>query len=204
MIRNVIFDMGQVLIRFDPEYFITRLGIQSADKERLLQEVFRSREWVQLDMGSITDAEATAHICRRLPEHLHDAAGKLVRMWDRPILPIEGMYQLIEELKANNYGVYLLSNASLRQHDYWPRVPVSRFFDGKVISADENVMKPQSEIYQILLERFSLKAEECIFVDDVPANVQGAAVCGIPGILFRGDADLLRRELRAAGVNITV
>lgn len=203
MIRNIIFDMGQVLLRFDRDYFISRLGIEGEDKELLKREVFLSLEWARMDRGSMTDEEAAKSVCTRLPERLHDAAGKLVRMWDRPILPIPGMYELIEELKAKGYGIYLLSNASYRQHDYWPRVEASRFFDGTLISADEKVVKPQPEIYRLLLERFSLRAEECFFVDDVPANIEGAFYCGIPGAVFHGSAALLRRDLRAAGVDVT-
>lgn len=202
MIRNIVFDMGQVLLRFDRDYFITRLGIEGEDKELLKREVFLSLEWARMDRGSLTDEEAALSVCRRLPERLHDAARKLVQMWDRPILPIPGMYELIGELKGKGYGIYLLSNASYRQHDYWPRVEASKFFDGTLISADEKVVKPQPEIYRLLLERFDLKAEECFFIDDVPANIEGAFFCGIPGAVFHGDAVLLRRDLRAAGVDV--
>ena len=203
MIRNIVFDMGNVLIRFDRDLFIERLGITGEDKELLKREVFLSLEWARMDRGSMTDEEAAVSVCKRLPAHLHDAAAKLVGMWDRPILPIEGMYELVQELKEAGYGIYLLSNASLRQHDYWPRIEASRFFDGTLISADEKVVKPQPEIYRLLLERFGLKAEECFFVDDVPANIEGAFYCGIPGAVFHNDANLLRRDLRAAGVAIS-
>ena len=202
MIRNILFDMGNVLIRFDREYFIERLGVAEEDRQLLMWEVFHSMEWVRMDRGSIVEAEAVASICRRLPDHLHDAAEKLVAMWDRPILPIEGMYELVEELKNAGYGIYLLSNASLRQHEYWPRIPASVFFDGTIISADEQVMKPGAEYYLRALNRFDLKAEECFFVDDVPANIEGAYFCGIPGTVFRGDAALLRKQMREAGIRI--
>ena len=202
MIRNIVFDMGNVLIRFDRDFFIERLGITGEDKDLLKREVFLSLEWARMDRGSMTDAEAAESVCRRLPAHLHDAATKLVGMWDRPILPIEGMYELVEELKANGYGIYLLSNASLRQHDYWPRIEASWFFDATLISSDEGVVKPQPEIYRLMLERFGLKAEECFFIDDVPANIEGAFYCGIPGAVFHGDAALLRKDLRKAGVTI--
>lgn len=203
MIRNILFDMGNVLIRFDREFFIERLGVQPEDKQMLMREVFHSVEWVQMDRGSIVEAEAVASICKRLPAHLHDAAEKLVAMWDRPILPIDGMYELVEELKHAGYGIYLLSNASLRQHEYWPRIPASNFFDGTIISADEQVMKPGAEYYLRALNRFGLKAQECFFVDDVPANVEGALFCGIPGAIFRGDATLLRKQMRDAGINVS-
>ena len=203
MIRNILFDMGNVLIRFDREYFIDRLGVNPEEKQLLLREVFHSVEWVQMDRGSIVEEQAVAQVCRRLPQHLHDAAEKLIAMWDRPILPIDGMYELIEELKNAGYGIYLLSNASLRQHEYWPRIPASRFFDGTIISADEGVMKPDAEYYLRALNRFSLKADECFFVDDVPSNIEGALYCGIPGAIFRGDASLLRKQMRSAGIQIS-
>lgn len=202
MIRNILFDMGNVLIRFDRDYFIERLGVAQEDKILLMREVFQSVEWVQMDRGSIVEAEAVTRMCRRLPEHLHEAAEKLAAMWDRPILPIEGMYELIEELKNAGYGVYLLSNASLRQHEYWPRIPASKFFDGTIISADEGVMKPQADYYLRALNRFNLKADECFFVDDMPANVEGALFCGIPGAIFRGDVDLLRQQMKEAGIQL--
>ena len=203
MIRNILFDMGNVLIRFDRDYFIDRLGVAPEDKPLLMRHVFRSVEWVCMDRGSLVEQEAVAGCCARLPERLHDAAAKLIAMWDRPILPIPGMYELVEELKEKGYGIYLLSNASLRQHEYWPRIEASRFFDGTLISADEGVMKPQPEIYRLILERFALKAEECFFIDDVPANIEGAGFCGIAGAVFYDeDVAQLRRDLRSAGVQI--
>jgi len=202
MIKNILFDMGNVLIRFDRDYFMTRLGVSAEDKPLLMREVFLSVEWVQMDRGSLCEAEAVQRIRRRIPERLHDAADKLVSMWDRPILPIDGMFELIAELKEKGYGIYLLSNASIRQHEYWPRIPASQFFDGTIISADEHVMKPHPDYYLRALERFSLTAEECFFIDDVPANIEGALFCGIPGAVFHADVPLLRRQLRAVGVDV--
>ena len=90
----------------------------------------------------------------------------------------------MEELKNLGYGLYLLSNASYRQHDYWPLIPCSKFFDGTLISADVKLVKPQPEIYRLLFKKFSLKPEECFFVDDSPANVEGAHYCGMTGAVF--------------------
>ena len=203
MIKSILFDMGQVLIRFDQKYFIKRLGIEDVDLDLLLREVYRSVEWVQMDRGTLREEDAFRSISKRLPERLHDAAWKLICMWDRPILEVAGMYELVEELKGLGYGIYLLSNASVRQHDYWPRIPASRFFDGKLISADVHVIKPQPEIYRLCLEKFGLQAEECFFIDDAPANIEGALCCGIAGAVFHGDAKLLRSQLRTAGIPVT-
>ena len=202
MIRNVLFDMGNVLIYFDRNLFMDRLGVAEADKKLLMREVFLSVEWVRMDRGSMVEADAVESCCKRLPKRLHEAAEKLIAMWDRPILPIPGMYELIKELKNKGYGIYLLSNASLRQHEYWPRIEASRFFDGTIISADEGVMKPGAEYYLRALQKFSLKADECFFIDDLPANIEGALYCGIPGAVFYNDVAYLRRNLREAGVDV--
>ena len=202
MIKHILFDMGQVLIRFDQRFFIQRLGIAGEDMELLLREVFRSVEWVQMDRGTLQEEDAFRQISARLPERLHEAAGKLIAMWDRPILEIEGMYELVEELKDLGYGIYLLSNASLRQHEYWPRVPASRFFDGTIISADEKVMKPHLDYYRRALEKFGLLPQECFFVDDQPANIEGALFCGISGAVFHNDVKLLRRAMIEAGIPV--
>ena len=123
-------------------------------------------------------------------------------MWDRPILPIDGMYELVEELKRAGYGIYLLSNASVRQREYWPREPCQQFFDGVLISSDIGSVKPERKLYETLTERFQLKPEECFFVDDSPLNVTGALRCGWSGTVFHGDAAELRAEMRSAGIRV--
>ncbi len=202
MIKNILFDMGNVLIRFDRKVFLDRLDISEQDKELLMREVFLSVEWVRMDRGTLREETAEPLMCQRLPRHLHDAVHRLVSCWDQPMLPMEGMAALVAELREKGYNIYLLSNASLRQHDYWPRIPGWEHFQGKLISADVQVMKPHPDYYRLALEKFSLKAEECFFIDDVPANIEGALFCGIPGAVFHADVRLLRQQLRAAGVDV--
>lgn len=202
MIRNIVFDMGQVLLRFIPDLFIERLGVEGEDKKLLNREVFRSLEWARMDRGSLTDEEAARIICRRVPERLHDAVHKLVAMWDRPILAVEGTEELIAELKEKGYKIYLLSNASYRQHDYWPKLPASRYFDGTLVSADVKLVKPQPEIYRLLCETFSLVPDECVFIDDAINNAEGAFLCGMHPIVFHDDVNELRERLRELGVPV--
>ncbi len=203
MIRNIVFDMGNVLLRFDPGLFMDRLGVETQDRPLLMREVFKSLEWAQMDRGTLTDGQAVSSICRRLPERLHDTAEKLVTLWDRPILEIEGSFELVRELSGLGYGIYLLSNASLRQHDYWPRVPASVYFDGTLISADVKLIKPQPEIYRLFLETFSLRPEECFFIDDANYNIEGALNAGMSGAIFFGDMGEIRAKLRKAGVPVS-
>ena len=202
MIKNIVFDMGNVIIRFDRDAFIDRFGVSEEDRKILLREIFLSPEWVMMDRGTLTDEQAADILCPRVPEHLRDIARKLIGFWDRPILEIEGIEPLIEELKSKGYGIYLLSNASCRQPDYWQRVPAARFFDGTLISYSVKLIKPMPEIYEKFFEKFSLKREECFFIDDSPANIEASIYVGMPGTVFHNDIHRLRRDLRAAGVDV--
>lgn len=203
MIKNVIFDMGQVLIYFSPELYISQLGVTAKEGEILLREVFKRVEWVQLDHGTITEDDAVASICRRVPPHLRKAVEELVyRWWARPLNPVPGMKELIAELKGMGYRLYLLSNANIQQCRYHDRIPGTEYFDGRIVSAECKLIKPQREIYQLLLDTYGLKAEECLFIDDSPLNVEGACCVRIRGIVFDDDLPRLRRELREAGVMV--
>ena len=96
-IKNVIFDMGNVLIYFTPELYITQQGVSEEEEKLLLREVFRRMEWVQLDHGTITEEEAVESICRRVPSHLRGVVEELVfRWWARPLSPVPGMKELVK------------------------------------------------------------------------------------------------------------
>lgn len=202
MIKNVIFDMGNVLLSFDRDRFLDAIGAQGEDRRILLNNVYLSVEWARMDRGSMTEAEAAASMCTHVPERLHESVHSLVDTWDRPIIPVPGMAQLVRELKEAGYSVYLLSNASYRQHEYWPRVPGSEYFDGTLISADVKLVKPEREIYELMCRTFDLKADECVFIDDATINIEGAERVGIHGIVFHGDTEETREKLKELGVNI--
>lgn len=201
MIRSIIFDMGQVLIRWQPELLISHLGIPEEDHSPLRKAVFNSVEWIQLDRGTISKEEALSAICRNLPQRLHGSARELVcGWWTYPLTPIPGMEALIAQLKAQGYGIYLLSNASSELHQYFHRIPGSQYFDGKIVSADWKLLKPQHEIYETLFREFGLRPEECFFIDDLNINIEGARYVGMDGAVFDGDLSHLRRALAAAGI----
>lgn len=197
MLRNIVFDMGNVLITYNPELFIRRAGITNpADREMLLAAIFRSPDWPQVDAGQLTETDLIARVYERLPERLHDVAHQLVFQWNEPLIPVPGMREFIQECKQAGLGVYLLSNASYRQKEYWNDVPGSEYFDGAMVSAFEGCLKPSAEIFERLFARFGLKPEECLFVDDVQENVNGAMRVGMKGFLFEGRTEALREFVR--------
>ncbi|MBE6115895.1 MAG: HAD family phosphatase [Erysipelotrichaceae bacterium] len=196
MIKNIIFDMGRVLVEFYPEDFLTKEGItDKEERELLLREIFHHEDWTNMDAGIMSEQEMYDEAVKRIPEHLHQTAHNLIFDWNDPIIPVKGMEDFVRECKEKGYGIYLLSNASVAQPVYWLRIPGHQYFDGTVVSALEKVMKPDIRIYQILLDRYGLKAEECLFIDDVARNIKGAEKAGIRGYLFDGDVDKLRKYM---------
>ena len=204
MIRNLVFDMGNVLIHYIPQVFMDRLGVPAEDQPLLAREVFGSVEWIRMDRGTLGQEEAVAAMEARLPRRLWEYARRLVLGWwlDGPLMPVEGMAALLEELKGLGYGLYLLSKATVRQPEYFPGIPGSQFFDGAVISAHWKVLKPEREIYEILFREYGLEPSECFFVDDLNINVEGALCAGMDGYIFDGDVGRLRQALCRAGVPV--
>ncbi len=202
MIRNIVFDMGNVLIHWRPDLFLERAGIPEEDRALLMRELFGSVEWIQMDRGVLPFEDGISAVCRRLPERLWGGVRELTLNWWRDhLLPVEGMAELIRELKQNGYGIYLLSNAKTDLPEYFGNIPGSECFDGRIVSADWKLLKPQPELYQVLLREYGLKAEECFFTDDLNINIEAAVLVGMSGAIFRGAEDL-RRALTEAGVSV--
>ena len=205
MFKNIVFDMGNVLVYFNRDLFLDRVGVTDAqDRELLKREIYLSLEWARMDRGSLTPVAAEKIMCTHLPERLHHYVTSLVSGWSRPILPVPGMAELVRELKENGYGIYLLSNAAYDQHKYWPDIPGHEYFDGTLISCDVLHVKPEREIYEDLCLKFSLKPEECVFIDDATPNAEGAFRCGITPIVFHDDVHELRAKLAALGVKVAL
>lgn len=202
MIRQIVFDMGNVMIRFDPDLFMDREGISDPeDRKLVLRELFHSVEWALMDRGILTEETAAPSILERFPVRLRDTVLHLLFSWSRDRDGIPGMEELVSRLKSAGYGIWLLSNASVSQHEYWPKVPASRLFDGTMISCDVGAVKPMPEIYRAVTEKFGLFPEECVFIDDAPINVAGAIACGWKGIVFHEDVALLEKNLRELGIS---
>ena len=203
MIRNIVFDMGNVLIRFEPERFMDHAGItDKQDRSLIRRELFSSVEWAQMDLGVLTEETAEPLILRRFPERLRASVSRLLFHWADQRETVPGMESLLEKLKSAGYSLYLLSNASVMQHEYWPRFSMSRLFDGKLISCDIGIVKPDPAIYRHFSEKFGLKPDECLFIDDQPNNVAAAIRCGWSGIVFHGDADEAVKKLISSGVHL--
>ena len=200
MIRNLVFDMGGVLLVFNPERFMDREGIVGQEDRRAIRnEVFRSAQWAMMDLGLLTEETAEPYMINNLPAHLHQVARHLLHHWADERETVEGMEELVASLQAAGYRLFLLSNASVSQPSYWERLPISRYFEGTLVSAFEKVVKPMPEIYRLFTTRFALDPSECLFIDDSPLNVAAAMAEGWEGIVFHGNASELSKKLREKG-----
>ena len=191
-VKNVVFDMGGVLLKWDPVGMARAVCDSSEDAERLSKAVFGSQEWVLQDADAV-DAQTVAWTSKqRVPARLHDAVDKLVFHWhdDRVFMPHTA--ELIHALKAQGYGIYLLSNAGVAFGEYKSQLPAYECFDGMVVSCYEHVIKPDARIYQTLLNRYGLDPATCVFVDDVERNAEGARRVGMQGWRFDGSVEALR------------
>ena len=205
MIKNILFDMGNVLIRFEPKEYVKKAGLSESEQQLMLRELYGSIDWIELDRGTIDEAEIIDRVTARVGEPLRGAIEKLVRHWDRPELPVEGMKALTDELCEKGYELYLLTNAGPRHKEYWPRFAAAEHFPEERIyrSADVKLLKPDPAFFEGALERFGLDRSECVFIDDSAANAEGAQRAGLDAIVFFGDAARLRGELRARGVDVS-
>ncbi|MBQ6478171.1 MAG: HAD family phosphatase [Erysipelotrichaceae bacterium] len=194
--KNLIFDMGNVLVKFVPEHLVKRCSLSTEDEKLLLQEVFYSGNWKRHDLGELDEKQLYELSIASLPERLHPAAKEMIYRWSEPLIPIEGMAQLIKEMKEEGRNIYLLSNAGKDQPGYWNKVPGSEYFDGTVVSALEGCIKPDPKIYRILVKRYSLDPAECLFIDDMEANTETAQELGWKTYCFDGDVNKLKNHIR--------
>ena len=198
--KAVIFDVGHVLFDWHPRYLYERLIGDGQALDAFLRDV-ATREWhIQHDAGR-PFAETSAELIAQFPDH-----AKLIAAWGprfNEMLPgpIPGMIELVEELDAASVPLFAITNFSgefFRAFRATQEAFFARFRD-IVVSGDERLLKPDPAIYRLALERFGLRAEEAVFVDDSLPNVEGAAASGISAIQFVG-AEPLRMELHRLGV----
>ena len=199
MVRNVVFDMGKVLLDFNVERYLLRVE-REQDRPLVRQALFASVEWVMTDYGTMDDEGLLAAACRRLPQHLHPAAEEIVRTWYRDMPAYPGVGEVIRRLKDEGYRLYILSNYSgdlfERTKEKMPFLP---YMDGTLFSYTCHLTKPEPEIYQHLIQKFSLTPDRCVFLDDTKANVEAAEQAGIHGIHFMGYEDGVA-QLKKLGV----
>ena len=198
MLRNVVFDFGQVLVRFDPEIIAGPDFPDPADRELACRVLFDRAVWNRLDTGEIDEEDALAEMLPRLPERLREPGKAVMRQWADRLPPVSGMWELVRDLKSKGFRLFLLSNISRTFPDHLDRFPILSELEGCVFSGKIGLVKPAPEIFTYLLETYGLDPAETLFVDDQPRNIAGAEALGIRGFLFDGNVPALSDYLTRA------
>lgn len=203
VIRNIVFDMGNVLLTFDGMRFSRIFTETEEDAELLNRALFASQAWALRDAGALDDETILFMAAHELPERLHPALERAFAGWRAYSEPIEEVNDIALAAHRAGYGVYVLSNAGMCFPRQIANAPARRVFDGLMWSAAEHIMKPDARIYRRFCEKFVLDPASCVFIDDNELNVLGAERIGMKGCFFTGDASELRASLESLGVKLS-
>lgn len=195
MIKNIILDMGNVLLDYNTEICLNYFLENEEDKALIRRELFEGLEWREGDLGHITDEERFWGVSKRVPERLHKELKQCAEQWHMCMQPIPGAKEFCGQAREKGFQLYILSNASNSFYEYFPRFAPIDYFDGVVVSCDIHMVKPDIRIYQYLLDKYSLQPKECFFIDDMEYNVQGARDAGMQGEVFSGDYQKIREYI---------
>lgn len=199
MIKTIIFDIGNVLAGFAWKPYFEKFGYSKEILERIGKATVESSVWSAYDRGAMTDEELMEAFIKNDPgiekelrESLSNIHGMLVK-YDYAVA-------WVKELKEKGYQVLVLSNFSHRAyHDCKDVLEFLDYVDGGILSFRDKVVKPEPEIYQLLIDRYQLVPEECVFLDDTKQNLVAAEAFGIHTIHFMNREKAIE-ELKKLGV----
>ena len=194
-IKNIIFDLGGVLIDWNPQYMYRKI-FTDTDQCKWFLENICTNDWNEQQDGGRLIKDANKELIEKYPEHKENIEAYYTRWEEMLNGPIEGTVSIFKELKENkNFNIYALTNWSA---ETFPRAlelyNFLHWFDGRLVSGEENTRKPFKEIYNLILTRFNLIANETVFIDDNLRNIKAAEEVGIKSIHFI-NPDQLKKEL---------
>jgi len=197
MIKNIVFDLGNVLINFRPSEFFDKKNYPENIKATILSDIFYSKEWAMMDNGEINTTEAIDAIALKSSLKREEIAH-IFNLRAELMFPLDTNVKLLPELKKRGFRLYFLSNFPM---DIFEEIKTGyyffKYFDGGIISSEAKFSKPDSRIYEILLEKYSLIPEECLFIDDLEINVKAAEAGGMKGLVTFGSLEI-SKELEKA------
>lgn len=192
--QNIVFDLGAVLIDWNPRYLYRKIFTDETEREHFLSVVCPGEWNIQMDGGK-PFAQGCAERIKVFPQYAQQINAYHTRWAEMMGGDVKGSVQILRELKQKGYPIYALTNWSAETFPLaQAKFPFLQEFDGIVVSGVEKCVKPEPQIYQILLSRYHLQAKDCVFIDDNPANIKGAQRLGFDTILFTSP-EALRAEL---------
>ncbi len=184
MIKNIIFDVGKVLVSYEPDAYMESLGFSPKEKAAVNRAMFQSRLWVQADEGIMEPEAFLEGYVANAPEY-EAAIRRAYRTLGGTVELLPYAVEWLKDLKSRGYRLYILSNYGKYLYEQTKdKMEFLPLMDGVLFSHTCRLIKPNPEIYFYLLRKYGLEAPECVFLDDREENVAGARQCGIHGIRF--------------------
>lgn len=204
MIKNIVFDFGNVLFKWNEEEIIKKFSDNPEEQQVLENVIFRSKEWIQLDEGLLDYDSAIKIFENSIPTNLNINVKNIMNTWYYKMPINSEICELIKKLKNNGYKIYGLSNTHICVYEYIKKLEIGKYFDGFIISAIEKKMKPNDSIYRRLFEKYDLKPSECFFIDDSEKNIIASRNLGMEGHIFDiNKFDKLEEEFCKNNINLS-
>jgi epoxide hydrolase-like predicted phosphatase len=203
MIKNIVFDLGNVLLSWKPGEFLLQSGYDKETTGLIMSTVFRSQAWFRLDNGDITKEEAI-NIMAYKSSFKRAKIKSLLDLCPKIIFPLHNNIKLLPELRKQGFKLYYLSNYPLEFFNKTKkRFDFFKYFDGGIISAEVNKSKPDPDIYRIFLDRFSLHSFESLYIDDIDSNVRSAELIGMK-VIHLPETESLQNKLLEFGIDLKI
>ena len=183
LIKNIIFDLGNVIINYNQKKIINNFTEKEEEIKYIYDEIFHAPEWTLMDLGDITNDEAIEIINKRNEFKYEKLTQEFLHEWYKKQPINRDIVEIAKILKNNGYNLFVLSNMANQTYEYFKNDEFFSLCTGIVISAHEHVKKPDEKVYRLLLDRYNLNAEECLFIDDDDSgkNYETANKIGIKG-----------------------
>ena len=170
MIRNIIFDLGNVIINYNQEQIINNFTKKEEEIKYIYDEIFHAPEWELMDLGNITNDEAIEVINKRNQFRYQKLTENFLHEWYKKQEINRDIVEIAKKLKRNGYKLFVLSNMANLTYEYFKNDEFFSLCTGIIISAHEHLIKPDEKVFRLLLDRYKLNAEECLFIDDDPSE----------------------------------
>ena len=184
MIKNIVFDIGNVLLKYDPQSVVVKNFPNEIDSLSLTTKIFKSQIWYDLNLGKITEEEAIGLYVQSLNIEKNKIA-KVMHDIKHSLVPINGSIELLDNFFNRGFSIFSITD-NVKEIVQFLRTKYDFFqkFKGIIVSAEVGFLKPDEKIYRCLLEKYNLKPKETVFIDDVIQNINGVTKIGIHGIHF--------------------
>lgn len=190
MIKNVVLDLGNVMVSFYPDLYISQFVYRKGEIDYFNKICFNSDEWKQGDTGGASRVDIINAICQKYPEDA-DKIHQIMDNCDEMLRASEKNTSLLKKLHNAGIGVYFLSNTNPEAFDYMTsNHEFFKYMSGGIASYQDGLIKPCEDIFRLFLSRYEKRAEECIFVDDTPVNTEAAAAVGFNTVILKNIDDL--------------